>query len=227
MVRAILEGRKTQTRRIVKRIPCDCGFDWQPEEMCATTPEGYQTAGHSGKLWCGCCADDFVRCPYGQPGDRLWVREKWCSEQKNIVGYAADAECGAWIGDGGGGRFWIHHGYIIESDAYRKCFKEPARTFSLSTYGGRWRPSIHMPRWASRITLEITGVRVERLQEISEEDAIAEGSQIPIDQLPKTCRQAVFSERDQFAKIWESINGKKHPWESNPWVWVIQFRRTA
>lgn len=169
MVRAILDGRKTQTRRVIKPQPHAAAdaFAWV-----ARGKHSRWTAQKDGKaigLW-------FL-CPYGGPGDRLWVRETWCEfidDQGRAVACAADgwAECPA------------------EDD--------------------RWRPSIFMPRWASRITLEITGVRVERIQDISEEDAQSEGVPIPI----------------LFISLWDEINGNRgYGWESNPWVWVVEFKR--
>ena len=158
MVRAILDGRKTMTRRIVK-------------------------AG---------TRDDWNACPYGVIGDRLWVRETW--------------RCF-------GGReyeYQQHQPSII----YR------ADDGPTHNEGG-WRPSIFMPRWASRITLEITGVRVERLQDISEADAEAEG-----------CTGDHRADRDsdaaqEFRSLWNQINGKRASWDSNPWVWVVEFRRAG
>lgn len=87
--------------------------------------------------------------------------------------------------------------------------------------GPRWRPSIHMPRWASRISLEVTEIRVERLQEITERDALAEG----IDPGTSICDFAATPARDDFARLWDSINGERAPWSSNPWVWCVSFRR--
>lgn len=179
MVRAILDGRKTQTRRVVKKIPCACGV-WDPTETPAIDERGHYMEGHSGVWWCECCLSDPIKCPYGKPGDRLWVRETW-------------------------GRLDINGTVEYRADENPKSV-------------GVWRPSIHMPRWASRITLEITGIRVERLQDISEDDARAEGvTAIP---LPggKRCYVAEFS------NLWESINGDGS-WNLNPWVWVVEFRK--
>jgi hypothetical protein len=162
MVRAILVGRKTQTRRIAKpryddKTPCDHWMAYAPDFIrrhCAHGSEG-QT------------------CPYGQPGDRLWVRETWAinPDDGGAVYRATDPDwevCECWT----------------------------------------WRPSIHMPRWASRITLEITAVRVERLQGISLDDAKAEGVETT----------------DQYAELWCRINGAES-WYANPWVWVVAFKR--
>jgi len=154
MVRAILEGRKTQTRRIVK-----------PQPLRDRGVMAFNDGEHPQ-----------MRCPYGKPGDRLWVRETWCPDvEPYTFRYKADGD-------------------------------EPLE---------RWRPSIHIPRWASRITLEVVSVRVERLQNISEDDALAEGI---------TLVERGTSPVDQFNKLWESINGPGS-WEANPWVWVVEFKR--
>jgi hypothetical protein len=183
MVRAIRNGRKTQTRRAIKPVP---------------TFNGGGACHDAGAL-----QQDYVEphwvfpktCPYGAPGDLLWVRETWAplpgSVVLNVAFYRADTKA-------------------APDDV-------------------RWRPSIHMPRWASRITLRITDVRVERLQDISEEDAEAEGLTKEIApnghvtwhvpdllgaQTP--CRA--------FRLLWEDINGAG-AWDANPWVWVIEFER--
>lgn len=161
MVRAILEGRKTQTRRVVKPQPAHIAGIGTVLNIDTIT----------GKA-----------CPYGKPGDRLWVRETWDGVRL----------------DGGGALV-----------SYRADGDKPV------TDDGRWHPSIHMPRWASRITLEVVSVRVERLQEISEEDAMAEGVA-----LAENYRGPVA----HFASLWEQINGLGS-WNANPWVWVVEFRR--
>src|SRR5574343_491511 len=229
MVRAILAGQKTQTRRVVKPQPPSnmhrhCWFD-APVYAWTYEPE-------PAAKW------HRVRCPYGVPDDRLWVRETWASPEIQIVAYKADAECGAWMGDGGGGRIWIRHGLIHESPYYMQG-RFPADTRTLRKYGGRWRPSIHMPRWASRITLEILSVRVERLQEITEEDAIAEGVESAACAArpgKRVYRDYYLDKHDPFEwyadprrsyeSLWDRINGKRgYPWVSNPWVWAVEFRR--
>lgn len=134
--------------------------------------------------WEGQWQNGRVLCPYGQPGDRLWVRETWAPvpsgpcRPDNPVMYAATVEKP---------HIWT------------------------------WKPSIHMPRWASRITLEVTGVRVERLQDISNADCWAEG--MCDDNNPEQKLN-----RRWFSELWESINGPGS-WEQNPWVWVVEFRR--
>ena len=177
MVRAILEGRKTQTRRIVK---VNEAGQWvcHAVRSCLNPEESWQRDVMASE------------CPYGKPVDRLWVREAWCHYD-------------LWRpGPNGYGRI-----------CYRASGDEPIASFS-NVKPDRWRPSIHMPRWASRITLEVVSVRVERLQDISAKDAIAEGCCDPTSSTPKRA----------FEWLWKSINGPGS-WEANPWVWVVEFRK--
>lgn len=210
MVRAILEGRKSQTRHLCKGArDLSCAADWPLDT-----------------------------CPYGIPGDRLWVRETWEQvhplqieegrySQKGYAGipgpppvnyraiYRADGEYPPIYSLGG------------EPWPYRSL--EPFERNGLQAFVDhpRWTPSVHMPRWASRITLEITDVRVERLQDISEADALAEG-------IVHFGDGGFVSDNDgrhygadpieSYAALWESINGADS-WAANPWVWVIEFRR--
>ena len=194
MVRAILSGNKTQTRRIAKEFD---GFQ-DMDKLLARFPnqEG---------------------CRHGKPGDRLWVRETWASAQHGIVAYRADGECGSWIHDGGGGQVWVRHGGVLGSGTPDRPEEWRGQMFGLPKFGGKWRPSIFMPRWASRILLEITAVRVERLNAISDADALAEGCSSD-SMLSGDCLASVY------ARLWESINGPGS-WGANPWVWVVEFRR--
>lgn len=171
MVRAILEGRKTMTRRPanVTNNNCKHGF---------ITPIPYHVPRR--------IEDHVAYSPFGGPGDRLWVKETFITGPLNC---SSDER-------------WVRYRATDEKDIPK---------------GTRWKPSIHMSRWASRITLEITEVRVERVQEITEEDAVREG----IDQCNQPNRATVM----EFAKLWDSIYSKKYPWSSNPWVWVYTFRR--
>lgn len=217
MARAILAGNKTQTRRIVKP---QFAHDAVPAEMCAETSEGWQTIGHSGMWWCDAAgnAEDAIRCPFGIPGDRLWVRETCRAEERDNgedgVRYFADK---AWVP-------------IENSPAAAE------RWIVLNSYRGQKSaavPAIHMPRWASRTLLEVTDVRVERLQDISEADAIAEGIPAKESDRPQicgnnlrldTCRPSTATEA--YRMLWESINGAGS-WAVNPWVWVVEFKRLS
>jgi len=200
MVRAILDGRKTMTRRVMKRK-----FPHGEPEGNTTSLGGWPVHFPDG-TW------ENEWCPYGFPGQRLWVRETFAEVgcigwpiDKFEYQYRADFSEGKWLG---------------YADM---CFE-------------KWKPSRFMPRAASRILLEITGVRVERLQDISEQDAIAEGVEsfrpIPGDGDPETLfanymNKRRFSYRTaywSFASLWQSINGPES-WEQNPWVWVVEFKR--
>lgn len=189
MVRAILVGRKTQTRRVVKPQPTGtvrwrCGLN--------------AIDGRLGGAW-----EDAARvfgCPYGAPGDRLWVRETFCYEWDERNNRWPDPPTYLYRADN-------HDVYNInDSD------KSP------------WTPSIHMPRAASRLTLEVLNVRVERLQDISERDCVAEGIESD-DYPPAPDSDYMFDYRAAYSQLWNSINAKRAPWASNPWVWVIEFRR--
>lgn len=193
MVRAILDDRKTQTRRIINKLRGIGSIT----EFQASNTKGYDwTFRDRRMLWNDLRHEDLLaRCPYGQPGDRLWVRETWCPDQ-----YRAD------ILD-----------YQDDRLAYAADFKgEPGR---------KWRRSIHMPRWASRILLEITDVRVERLQEITNDDAHAEGLFVPeCEYAQNGPRAAIIA----FQALWGSIHAVSGlSWTANPYVWVIRFKRIA
>lgn len=207
MVRAIPEGRKTQTRRIVKPQPLEGRTVWQDEDSGQWLQSGYGEVG-----------DDGLHCPYGQPGDQLWVRESfsgpWCMEKKDGCAAVPPSRWGR------SSHIW----YWADGEPDHGDWTKP-------------RPSIHMPRWASRITLEITGVRVERLQEISEADAIAEGIEphyagwMPYGTMfyeadGVTPANYFRDPRDSYRTLWNSINGPGS-WDANPFVWCIEFRRIA
>lgn len=198
MVRAILAGTKTQTRRVVKLQPpagaehhsiANVGHPW------------HDIYGHKG------CAVHRVRCPYGQPGDRLWVRETFMDMLGTGVEHRPDP------------RGPLRR-YAYASDHQPGSYGDEAR----KSYGLRWKPSIHMPRAASRITLEITGVRVERLQDISESDAQAEGCSLEcMTPTGDDSGSAIYGPGGYLA-LWESINGVES-WAANPWIWVVEFKR--
>lgn len=175
MVRAILEGRKTMTRRVInwkniaKQSGCTKGsLAWSPTFNSFAVFNGNNEVDVS-----------LVDCPYGKPGDRLWVRETYRLPD-------------------GAPKGWVDY----RADDSRDGFK--------------WRPSIYMPRRASRIDLEIVSVRVERLQDISNKDIESEGA----------CERACVTHRLSFQHLWDSINAKRgYGWDVNPWVWVVEFKR--
>lgn len=234
MVRALREGRKTQTRRVMKPQPPDWidSFGYT-----AFTPEG----SISGRgYWKGVPGEEgpgekFFKSPHGMRGDRLWVREtffSWRTKVYSESGMTEGAEQAVYRADGG-------------------CLLN----------GGKWKPSIFMPRWASRLTLEITEVRVQRLQECSEVDAVAEGidplfssaevkarPELHHDPMPWrnylwhgdigrsiTAKQSTAwrhqyssydTPTDSYSSLWESINGTGS-WDANPWVWALTFKVVA
>lgn len=202
MVRAILDGRKTQTRRLVKA--------WQGSgvEITKSKSKSFWDVTDKGIIF------DNIKCPLGKVGDQLWVRETWQS-----VHFSFDMESG-YADD------WYESEQILKGPDYfySTCYAaDPNWTSDIEDRGFSWRPSIHMPRWASRITLEITDIRVERLQDISEADALAEGVRTEAD---AAADGATWYDRPrrQFRFLWQSINGHES-WEENPWVWVIEFKR--
>jgi hypothetical protein len=201
MVRAILDGRKTMTRRVVKPQPSNPGGLWQGQNP-PKSPNCETPLGHFVFL-----GRDYY-CPHGQPGMTLWVRETWAAVHLCIdpeTGYADDWHGSHDIPPGNGGGYWTP---MYAADDHPSHYDDR---------GWQWRPSTHMPRWASRITLEITGVRVERVQEISEEDAIAEGMTM--------IGPTALTNRTSFARLWDTINESRgYGWDVNPWVWVVEFR---
>ncbi|WP_238085276.1 hypothetical protein [Pseudescherichia vulneris] len=219
MVRAILDGSKTQTRRIVK--PQRVGDGWSVKE--AQSP---LAARHTHDWWLPTGTRPYSAlpgCPYGVVGDRIWVRETWADVNHDgcpAVAYRADGEVRDLQED---------DGEEDDPNLEKYCFANFYPDL-ISGTEGRWTPSIHMPRWASRITLEITAVRVERLSEISEADAAAEGVPPAGDLLPDhpgaylTPKGDFATAKVAFQRFWESIYGDDS-WQANPWVWVIEFRR--
>jgi hypothetical protein len=210
MVRALLDGRKTQTRRIIKSQPTS---DVERCARIALMPPASNGATHELRWMPGML--EVPRCPYGQPGDRLWVRETWAAKPE------------------------YDHLPPREIPTTAKIYRAADQELGMLNCT-KHRPSISMPRWASRITLEITGVRVERLQDISKEDAKAEGVQPNCSMLDHSgcgdhgneyihyMRSAddfpAFSALESFQSLWQSINGPDS-WDANPWVWVVEFRR--
>ena len=187
MVRAILDGRKTQTRRIVKSDCMDIG------EKDDGTLWPWREHDNGGDYW--------YPCPFGEVGDRIWVRETF-----RLFDSSVECSC--------------------EDHCSCSCYHgKPLYRANGDDTDCRWTPSIHMTRWASRITLEITSVRVERLNDISQEDAQAEGMELtgwrPTYSDPDSGGE-VWTPYDNFAQLWESIYGEES-WRANPWVWVIEF----
>lgn len=225
MVRALLSGQKTQTRRVLK-----------PQ------PTHFNPVGVPRRARPDSGPSDVVHCPYGQPGDgrrEAPSREvHGCRAGAHPLGRAARAlqpeaggacaGCGAVVNSShrvGGSRLWVRETWAAPH-AYDhlppRLIPQDARfhyAASEDRGGLMWRPSIHMPRWASRITLEITEVRVERLQGISDEDLAAEGIQGLID----AGVDHDGTPRDTYRVLWESINGPGS-WDANPWVWGIAFK---
>jgi len=215
MVRAILRevNPKTQTRRIVKPQPAVKTVTWG-----CTAGQGFGFSFGGGPR---------ISCPFGDPGDQLWVKETWryhdwTEDGEPFVEYAADGTVKLCTELD---EVWREKtGDIWAKLSVRENFRIDGRAADR-----KWRPSIHMPRWASRITLKIADVRVECLQDISEEDAIAEGAS-PHRPEPEnfSCRAYPWEpHKVGFSLLWDSLNGKRPgaSWADNPWVWAITFER--
>ena len=167
-------------------------------------------------------------CPYGQPGDRIWVREAWRigawnQDTEEVCIDYCDGPRREWLTvpvEAGGDPFESMFNRLWQQstdDAIKALGDQDQYKWEPGQSPCRWRPSIHMPRWACRITLEVVSVRVERLQDISRGDAMAEGCPFP--------NMAEGDDpRKWYADLWEQINGPGS-WAENPWVWVIEFRR--
>lgn len=217
MVRAILDGRKTQTRRVVKpqigTDPCDKfvhvevtvtdGWYYWWDYICGPGSYDVDQAYH------------HIKCPYGEPGDHLYVRETWCPQAFNgvdgYVGYRADRK-------------------VFVKSTYGGMHEAARHLLDTQDSPIKWKPSIHMPRWASRITLEITDVRVERVQDISGQDAFWEGCNVynPADDRIDHIGHHPSYSIGEFKSLWNSTNEKRgYGWDVNPWVWVIEFKRLA
>lgn len=204
MVQAILAGRKTMTRRVVKSAS-GRQSEWLTDGLINSVPHGEIVKGgwqmhhpKAGQVHAGVeVAYDsplgWIKCPYGQPGDVLWVREIW-----NWVEGFAGSGC-----------------YVFKTDERKEI--------------NRWRPSIHMPKEAARIWLQVTEVRVERLQVITGEDILSEGvgekhrsGEKSMTTAGIDYRRWEADQKSKFQKLWESINGADS-WNANPWVWVVSF----
>lgn len=221
MVRAILAGRKTQTRRVIKPQPSEeidpirverfTTIKWSrdgEEEPGAEVFGAYSLDGEWG-----------ARCPYGEPGDQLYVRESWrgpleCDDMK-----PSDIQPGSDI--------------RYEADGKARFWRDTVRFHDEPSYAedgfGRLRPSLFLPRWASRIELEITGVKVGRLQDISEADILAEGIEPVENDNVRELLSVRTGIRDRWAEGWNKINGKRPgcSWEANPWLWCLTFKNVS
>ncbi|HHS9942724.1 TPA: hypothetical protein ACTW7I_004121 [Klebsiella pneumoniae] len=231
MTRAILDGRKTQTRRVIANIGND---NCLPLQKRTKTKDGIYTHVMDAPI--------YGLCPFGKTGDRIWVRETWSDvnlEGIPAVAYRADGDVCSLMEDKS----------LLDDDGAFNYDDDRVTKYHFSAWysdlidgvEGNWRPSIHMPRWASRILLEITDVRVERLNAISPEDAESEGLErtnftgfgdepglpsypepdVYFDPLKKQWKEYP---PEAFAGLWESIYGEGS-WKANPWVWVIGFKR--
>nr|WP_141972969.1 hypothetical protein [Serratia marcescens] len=201
MVRAILDGRKTQTRRVIANVGSD---NCIPLQKPTKTKDGIFTHVMD--------APGHGLCPFGQVGDRLWVRETFM----DLTGTGIEATTGKF------------EGFAYRADTPAGSYGDEVR----KEYGLKWTPSLHMPRKACRILLKITAVRVERLNDISEEDAKAEGVKPAGDMLPDypdtflTPKGDFATAKVAFQRLWQSIYGEES-WAANPWVWVIEFKQVS
>lgn len=189
-VRSILEGRKTQTRRVIKPQPVPIGtsavdrFEYFDDGLWLPTSK-------SGKS--GIFLPSKYRCPYGTEGNRLWVRENWATTLSGVptdgIAYKADYPA------------------------------DRAKTI-------KWKSPIHMPRWASRITLKVLNIRVERIQQITARECWAEGIERICE--PSTKFEKSAAALDDFMLLWNRINGPRgFGWDVNPWVWVVEFKKMS
>ena len=228
MVRAILDGRKTQTRRIVRPQPNPLMLKDGVELECRTRLDGEFRVNHAL-----CCSDGLPAyqylCPYGQIGDRLWVRETWRvgawqEETGRIAVDYRDGPRDEWLelfGDEDGevfNRLWQQS----TDDAIKVYGDQERYAWERGQSPCRWRSPIHMPRWASRILLEVTDVRLERVKDITGMDAKCEGAPVPDHAVANGTHLAWA--RGWFRLLWGEINGTDS-WDANPWVWVIEFKR--
>ena len=206
MVRVILDGRKTQTRRIVKPQPVP-----EPARASLLYEDQWIWESNSGKV--GIFQPSRFKCPYGAVNSKLWVKETFMPDPPRDGTWASTP----WEDD-------------MRLREIPERFRMKEHVIYRSTWDGselsHWKPSIFMPSWASRITLEITGIRVERLQEITEQDVAAEGLRQDENGLwtwgnyPSGSSNPVYA----YQLLWESVNGPDS-WTANPWVWVITFKK--
>lgn len=217
MVRATLAGHKTITRRT---NGLEYFSDNEPDNWrCVRVAGGYAYFVYGNSPM-----ERAEKCPYGQVGDRLWVRETWAPDPPADGTWAYTS----WAGCKGSKLMDIPERYRTPNHCvFAADYPHDAKRWV-------WKPSIHMPRWACRILLEVASVRVERLQDISEADCWAEGIEevdgfldnVKIVELAKRMGRCIDDAAPTFAALWESIGGTGS-WDANPWVWVIEFKRHA
>lgn len=229
MVRAILAGKKTQTRRLVKPQPpagCEYVMNGAGDHALCFAAGTARSASPVCVPPTARSADHRLPCPYGIPGDRLWVREafrSWrdtCYQRDVDDEHECDEHCDqTYVAYAATPR----EGYRPRPDRARVTYLDESTPLeSNRRLLGPWKPSIHMPRWASRLTPSVASVRVERLQEISEEDARAEGVEVLDDDGGQPWKDDA---RTAFRLLWDGLNGKRAPWASNPWVWAVTFEK--
>lgn len=214
MVRALLDGRKTQTRRPCKPMNAWVKQDCREVRHIDGVPHHFLLGAEQ--------PIERLRSPYGQPGDRLWVRETWLPDPPHDGTWASTQFSGC------------ENSPLTDIP---ERFRTPEHCIFREGWSGpdlRWKPSIHMPRWASRILLEVTSVRVERLQAIDHDDAREEGIfnsatfYGPHNRYYGLVGDGFMTPRLAFADLWDSLKPPAaHAWEANPWVWVVKFRRVT
>lgn len=203
MVQAIYGGNKIQTRRLVNPQPEVDGewVSWGGLTVHKSSNPRLKYLPFSNQIaftpYHGEASSRGSKSSFGVPGDRLWVRETWAAHQQYDHHKPSDIP--------GGEVIW-----------YTPTPRGEIERMEDGGFRGKWRPSIHMPKWAARLWLEVTGVRVQRLQEITEKDAKAEGVG-PNLGMGEWVRA--------FRNLWDNLNKKRAPWSSNPWVWVVEFRK--
>lgn len=198
LVRALLEGRKTETRRVITPQPA------MP----------YTAFNHLDILGQAVFSDGSVmRCPYGQPGDLLYVRETWRAVERRE--------------DGADGVLFAADGAFRVIDNTPEAVEAWVAAYANGAHAANWRPSIFMPKWAARIWLRVEEVRVERVQDITDAGAMAEGcTGHPLD--GHSGYPPGYAPRDEFRDLWDSINGSRgFGWDTNPWVWVLRFEAAS
>jgi hypothetical protein len=231
MVRALLNGSKTQTRRVVMLPHNNPLGQWEPTviggEHGGRTKDGH-TVPLQGAIWHTRTGDSLI-CPHGQPGDGLYVRETAKCGYRSEQPPSNKGRIGVDFRAGGG----LDREYTCDRRDDYPWFPSKSHNADGAIH---WAPAIHMPRWASRITLEITGVRVDRLQNISYDDALAEGmsdyaASLPNDahpsgETPEQCALRLEWPQRQYRGLWDELNAARgYGWDINPWVWVVEFKR--